>query len=163
LCANRIDRPVNTVVYTQLLNARGGIEADLSVLRRAEDRFLLVTGTAFGTHDRAWIEKHAPRDGSVHVNDVTSAYACLCLWGPKAREVLQPLTKTRLDFPYMSARELSIGDIPVLASRVTYVGELGWELYAPTEYGLQPWGPLSREGVTPGGYRAMQPAGLEAR
>ena len=75
------------------LNARGGIEADLSVTRRADDRFLLVTGTAFGTHDRAWLEKHAPRDGSVYVNDVTSAYACFCLWGPKAREVLQPLTR----------------------------------------------------------------------
>src|SRR5229473_642743 len=161
LCANRIDRPVGTVVYTQLLNARGGIEADLSVLRRAEDRFLLVTGTAFGTHDRVWIEKHAPRDGSVYVNDVTSAYTCLCLWGPRAREVLQPLTKTRLDFPYMSARELSVGDIPVLASRVTYVGELGWELYASTGYGLQLWDTLSVEGVTPGGYRAIDALRLE--
>ena len=161
LCANRIDRPVGTVVYTQLLNARGGIEADLSVLRRTEDRFLLVTGTAFGTHDRAWIEKHAPRDGSVYVNDVTSAYSCLCLWGPRARDVLQPLTKTPLDFPYMSARELSVGDIPVLASRVTYVGELGWELYAPTEYGLRLWDTLSVEGVTPGGYRAIDALRLE--
>ena len=83
LCANRIDRPVGTIVYTQLLNARGGIEADLSVTRRAADRFLLVTGTAFGNHDRAWLERNAPRDGSVYVNDVTSAYACLCLWGPQ--------------------------------------------------------------------------------
>jgi 4-methylaminobutanoate oxidase (formaldehyde-forming) len=161
LCANRIDRPVGTVVYTQLLNARGGIEADLSVLRRAEDRFLLVTGTAFGNHDRAWLEKHAPRDGSVYVNDVTSAYACLCLWGPRARDVLQPLTKTPLDFPYMSARELSVGDIPVLASRVTYVGELGWELYCGAEYGLRLWDALLVEGVTPGGYRAIDALRIE--
>jgi 4-methylaminobutanoate oxidase (formaldehyde-forming) len=161
LCANRIDRPVGTVVYTQLLNARGGIEADLSVLRRAEDRFLLVTGTAFGNHDRAWLEKHAPRDGSVYVNDVTSAYACLCLWGPRARDVLQPLTKTPLDFPYMSARELSVGDIPVLASRVTYVGELGWELYCGAEYGLRLWDVLLVEGVTPGGYRAIDALRIE--
>jgi 4-methylaminobutanoate oxidase (formaldehyde-forming) len=83
LCANRIDRPVGTIVYTQLLNHRGGIEADLSVVRRDEDRFMLVTGTAFGTHDRAWLERNMPRDGSVYVNDVTSAYACLCLWGPR--------------------------------------------------------------------------------
>src|SRR5439155_11615087 len=76
VCANRIDRPVGTIVYTQLLNARGGIEADLSVTRRAEDRFFLVTGTAFGNHDRAWLEKQVPRNGSVYVNDVTSAYAC---------------------------------------------------------------------------------------
>ena len=99
LCANRIDRPVGTIVYTQLLNARGGIEADLSVTRRAADRFLLVTGTAFGNHDRAWLERNAPRDGSVYVNDVTSAYACLCLWGPRARDVLQPLTKSPLGLP----------------------------------------------------------------
>src|SRR5207244_11117840 len=119
LCANRIDRPVGTVVYTRLLNKRGGIETDLSVLRRAEDRFLLVTGTAFGTHDRAWIEKHAPRDGSVYVNDVTSAYTCLCLWGPRARDVLQPLKKTTPAVPYMSARELPHGHLPAHASRVT--------------------------------------------
>ncbi len=161
LCANRIDRPVGTVVYTQLLNEGGGIEADLSVLRRGEDRFLLVTGTAFGTHDRAWIERHAPRDGSVRVADVTSAYACFCLWGPNAREVLQPLTRTPLDFPYLAARELFVGGVPVIASRVTYVGELGWELYCPPEYGLELWRLLNREGVTPGGYRAIESLRLE--
>jgi glycine cleavage system aminomethyltransferase T/glycine/D-amino acid oxidase-like deaminating enzyme len=161
LCANRIDRPVGTVVYTQLLNERGGIEADLSVLRRAEDRFLLVTGTAFGNHDRAWIERHAPRDGSVYVNDVTSSLACFCLWGPRARDVLQPLTNTALDFPYMSARELFVAGIPAIASRVTYVGELGWELYCPPEYGLQLWHLLLRDGVTPGGYRAIDSLRLE--
>src|SRR5437763_2068772 len=162
LCANRIDRRVGTVVYTQLLNKRGGIEADLSVLRRADDRFLLVTGTAFGTHDRAWLEQHAPRDGSVYVNDVTSAYACLCLWGPRARDVLQPLTKTTLDFPYMSSRELAVGNVPVVASRVTYVGELGWELYCPSEYGLQLWDQLAAaDGITPGGYRALDALRLE--
>jgi len=162
VCANRIDRPVGTIVYTQLLNARGGIEADLSVTRRANDRFLLVTGTAFGTHDRAWLERNAPRDGSVYVNDVTSAYACLCLWGPRARDVLQPLTKTPLDFKYMSSREISVGNIPVVASRVTYVGELGWELYCPSEYGLQLWDALTAAGgVTPGGYRAIDALRLE--
>jgi glycine cleavage system aminomethyltransferase T/glycine/D-amino acid oxidase-like deaminating enzyme len=161
LCANRIDRPAGTVVYTQLLNERGGIEADLSVLRRGADRFLLVTGTAFGNHDRAWIERHAPRDGSVYVNDVTSSLACFCLWGPRSREILQPLTKTPLDFPYMSARELFVAGVPVLASRVTYVGELGWELYCPPEYGLQLWHLLHRDGVTPGGYRAIESLRLE--
>src|SRR5438067_9184259 len=155
LCANRIDRRVGTVVYTQLLNKRGGIEADLSVLRRTDDRFLLVTGTAFGTHDRAWLEKHAPRDGSVYVNDVTSAYACFCLWGPKVREVVD------LDFPYMQSRELSLGDVPVIASRVTYVGELGWELYCAAEYGLALWDRLHVDGVTPGGYRAIDALRLE--
>ena len=162
LCANRIDRPVGTIVYTQLLNARGGIEADLSVTRRADDRFLLVTGTAFGNHDRAWLERNAPGDGSVYVNDVTSAYACLCLWGPQAREVLQPLTKTPLDFAYMRSRQISVGNVPVTASRVTYVGELGWELYCPAEYGLQLWDTLvAAGGVTPGGYRAIDALRLE--
>jgi glycine cleavage system aminomethyltransferase T/glycine/D-amino acid oxidase-like deaminating enzyme len=155
VCANRIDRPVGTVVYTQLLNVRGGIEADLSVMRRAEDRFLLVTGTAFGTHDRAWLEKNMPRDESVYVNDVTSAFACLCLWGPKVRGVLD------LDFPYMHARELAVGDVPCIASRVTYVGELGWELYCPAEYGLELWDTLCVDGVTPGGYRAIDALRLE--
>jgi glycine cleavage system aminomethyltransferase T/glycine/D-amino acid oxidase-like deaminating enzyme len=162
VCANKIDRPVGTIVYTQLLNARGGIEADLSVTRHSEDRFLLVTGTAFGTHDRAWLERNAPRDGSVYVNDVTSAYACLCLWGPRARDVLQPLTKSGLDFKYMSSRAISVGNIPVIASRVTYVGELGWELYCPSEYGLQLWDGLAAgDGVTPGGYRAIDSLRLE--
>jgi 4-methylaminobutanoate oxidase (formaldehyde-forming) len=155
MCANRIDRPVGTIVYTQLLNARGGIEADLSVTRYAEDGFLLVTGTAFGTHDRAWLEKHKPRDGSVYVNDVTSAYACFCLWGPKVRDVLD------LDFPYMQSRELALGNVPVIASRVTYVGELGWELYCPAEYGLALWDRLHVDGVTPGGYRAIDALRLE--
>ena len=153
LCANRIDRPIGTVVYTQLLNQRGGIEADLSVMRRDEDRFLLVTGTAFGTHNRAWLARRAPDD--VYVDDVTSAYACLCLWGPKVRDVLD------LDFPYMQARELSVGEIPVIASRVTYVGELGWELYCPAEYGLRLWDTLNVNGVTPGGYRAIDALRLE--
>ena len=165
LCVNRIDRPIGTVVYTQLLNARGGIEADLSVLRRASDRFLLVTGTAFGTHDRAWLERHAPRDGTVYLNDVTSMYACLCLWGPRARDVLQPLTKTPLDFAYMTARELALGDVPAIASRVTYVGELGWELYCPTEYALRLWDTLVEagrgHGLVPGGYRAIDALRLE--
>jgi glycine cleavage system aminomethyltransferase T/glycine/D-amino acid oxidase-like deaminating enzyme len=155
LCANRIDRPIGTVVYTQLLNERGGIEADLSVMRRADERFLLVTGTAFGTHDRAWLERHAPSDGTVYVDDVTSAYACLCLWGPKARDVLD------LDFPYMQAREIAVGDVPCIASRVTYVGELGWELYCPAEYGLRLWDALHVDGVTPGGYRAIDALRLE--
>ena len=132
---------------------RGGIEADLSVMRRDEDRFLLVTGTAFGTHDRAWLAAHAPDD--VDIADVTSAYACLCLWGPKVRDVLD------LDFPYMQARELSVGEVPVIASRVTYVGELGWELYCPAEYGLRLWDTLHVDGVTPGGYRAIDALRLE--
>jgi 4-methylaminobutanoate oxidase (formaldehyde-forming) len=89
------------------------------------------------------------------VNDVTSAYACFCLWGPKVRDVLD------LDFPYMQSRELALGNVPVIASRVTYVGELGWELYCPAEYGLALWDRLHVQGVTPGGYRAIDALRLE--
>ncbi len=95
LCANRVAREVGRVTYTQMLNDGGGIECDFTVTRLAEDRFRIVTGTAFGQHDLAWIRQHAPDDGSVHVADVTSQYACLGLWGPEARAILQPLTTSR--------------------------------------------------------------------
>ena len=146
-----------------MLNRRGGIECDFTVTRLAEERFRIVTGTAFGQHDLAWIREHAPP--GVAVDDVTSSYACLGLWGPKAREILQPLTTTPLDFGYMRARELAVGHVPCLALRVTYVGELGWELYCPTEFGLALWDAIweaGREhGLVAGGYRAIDSLRLE--
>src|ERR671923_987145 len=148
LCDNRVARDVGAITYTQMLNPRGGIECDFTVTRVAEDRFRIVTGTAFGRHDLAWIRAHAPADGSVLVEDVTSRFACLGLWGPRARDILQPLTTSDLGndaFPYMRARELTVGPVPCLALRVTYVGELGWELYCPTEFGLRLWA-VRREG-----------------
>ena len=162
MCGNDVDRQVNTVVYTQLLNRRAGIEADLTVTRLGEAHFRLVTSTASGVRDAAWLRRHAP-DG-VLVDDVTAAYGCLCLWGPAAREILQPLTDG-LDFGFMRARALTVGPVPVLAQRVTFVGELGWELYAPTEYVLTLWDLLmaaGREfGLRPGGYRAIDSMRLE--
>ena len=118
LCANDIDRPVGSIVYTQLLNRRGGIESDFTVTRWGADRFLIVTGTAFGNHDLGWIRQHAPEDGSVLLRDITAARACLGLWGPLAREILAPLTRDDLSdaaFPYLTAREITIGSVPVLA------------------------------------------------
>src|ERR687884_425793 len=109
LCANDIDRPVGSVIYTQMLNRRGGIECDFTVTRLGDDRFRIVTGTAFGAHDLDWIQRHAPADGSVRAEDVTSAWACLGLFGPRARDVLAPLTSMPLGsdaFPYMSARAI---------------------------------------------------------
>jgi 4-methylaminobutanoate oxidase (formaldehyde-forming) len=151
-----------------MLNPRGGIECDFTVTRLAEDRFRIVTGTAFGQHDLAWIREHAPEDGSVRLADVTSQYACLGLWGPKAREILQPLTATDLSnetFPYMTARELAVGPVPCLALRVTYVGELGWELYCPAEFGLRLWDALweagQPHGLVAGGYKAIDSLRLE--
>jgi 4-methylaminobutanoate oxidase (formaldehyde-forming) len=151
-----------------MLNRRGGIECDFTVTRLAESRFRIVTGTAFGQHDLAWIRAHVPDDGSVTVEDVTSSYACLGLWGPAAREILQPLTRADLgaeSFPYMHARELAVGPVPCLALRVTYVGELGWELYCPSEFGLRLWDTIweaGREyGLAAGGYKAIESLRLE--
>src|SRR5438552_664268 len=132
LCDNDVARPVGSVVYTSMLNPRGGIEVDFTVTRLAEERFRMVTGTAFGQHDLAWIRAHLPDDGSVELSDVTSALACLGLWGPRARDILQPLTGSDLAneaFPYLCARPVTVGFVPCLALRVTYVGQLGWELY----------------------------------
>ena len=165
LCANRVARDVGAITYTQMLNGRGGIECDFTVTRLAEDRFRIVTGTAFGRHDLAWLRSHAPDDGSLTVSDVTSQYACFGLWGPRAREILQPLTPTPLDFPYMRAAELAVGPVPCLALRVTYVGELGWELYCPTELGLRLWDELwaagRGHGLVAGGYKAIDSLRLE--
>lgn len=168
LCDNRVAREVGAVTYTQMLNVRGGIECDFTVTRLAEDRFRIVTGTAFGQHDLAWIRRHAPEDGSVHVDDATSRYACLGLWGPAAREILQPLATIELSneaFPYMRARELAVGAVPCLALRVTYVGELGWELYCSTEFGLRLWDTIWEagrgHGLVAGGYKAIDSLRLE--
>jgi 4-methylaminobutanoate oxidase (formaldehyde-forming) len=168
LCANRVARDVGAVTYTQMLNTNGGIECDFTLTRLAADRFRIVTGTAFGQHDIAWIRQHAREDGSVQVTDVTSAYACYGLWGPRARDIVQPLTVSDLSheaFPYMRAREVSIGAVPCLALRVTYVGELGWELYCPAEYGGHLWDTLweggAAHGLVAAGYKAIDSLRLE--
>jgi 4-methylaminobutanoate oxidase (formaldehyde-forming) len=168
LCANDIDRPVGSIVYTSMLNERGGIECDLTVTRLATDRYLLVTGTAFGNHDLAWVRRHAPDDRSVAITDVTSSRACLGLWGPLARDILAATTEADMSdggFPYLTARSMTVGNVPLLALRVTYVGEQGWELYAPMEYGQALWDTLWEagrpHGLVAGGYRAIDALRLE--
>ncbi len=168
LCANDVDRAPGSVTYTQMLNSRGGIECDFTVTRLGEHRFRIVTGTAFGNHDLGWIRGHMPTDGSVEVADVTSAYACLGLWGPRARDILQPLTTSDLSnagLPYMRAAEIAVVHVPCLAVRVTYVGELGWELYCPTEYGAALWDAIWESGRGHGmlaaGYRAIDALRVE--
>jgi 4-methylaminobutanoate oxidase (formaldehyde-forming) len=168
LCDNHVARGVGRLTYTQMLNDDGGIECDFTVTRLADDRFRIVTGTAFGRHDLSFIREHSPRDGSVQVEDVTSAYACIGLWGPKARTILQSLTPADVSnaaFPYMTARELAVGPVPCLALRVTYVGELGWELYCPAEFGLRLWDALweagKPHGLVGGGYKAVDSMRLE--
>ena len=168
LCDNDMDRAVGRITYTQMLNQAGGIECDFTVTRLGDDRFLIVTGTAFGNRDLGWMRRHQPRDGSVNIEDLTSARACLGLWGPRARDILQPLTETDLSsetFPYLTAKPVTIGVVPCLALRVTYVGELGWELYCPTEYGRRLWDTIwqagQRYGMAAGGYRAIESLRLE--
>jgi glycine cleavage system aminomethyltransferase T/glycine/D-amino acid oxidase-like deaminating enzyme len=165
LCDNDVVRDVGAVTYTQMLNGRGGIECDFTVTRVEDDVFSIVTGTAFGNHDLSWICRHAPQDGSVRCIDVTARWACFALWGPLARAILAPLCDDALEFPYMSMREITVGDVPVRALRVTFVGELGWELYCPTEYGAGLWRMLwdagRDHGMVAGGYRAIDSLRLE--
>ena len=168
LCANRVARAVGAVTYTQLCNPSGGVECDLTVTRLGEERFRIVTGTAFGNHDMSWLASHLPEDGSVQLRDVTSSYACLALWGPNARAILQPLTDSDVSndaFPFMRAKEISVGPVPCLAQRVTFVGELGWELYCPPEYAVVLWdlleGAGKAHGLVPGGYKAIDSLRLE--
>jgi glycine cleavage system aminomethyltransferase T/glycine/D-amino acid oxidase-like deaminating enzyme len=168
LTDNRVARAVGALTYTQMLNEGGGIECDFTVTRLAEDRFRIITGTAFGQHDLFWIRDHAADDGSVQVEDMTSAYACIGLWGPAARDILQPLTTANIGnqaFPFMTAQQLAIGSVPVMALRVTYVGELGWELYCPSEFGLRLWDTIwesgRNRGLVAGGYKAVESLRLE--
>ncbi len=156
LAANQLDRPVGKVVYTAMLDAQGGIVSDVSIIRRGEQRFWVVTGGRAGPRDLAWMEKHREGDEQIRLTELTSAYCCVGLWGPRARTVLESLGAENIgnaQFPYLTARELTLGDIPVLAVRISYVGELGWELYAPTEFGLALWDLL---------WAAGQPWGLAA-
>ncbi len=168
MCANDVERPVRSIVYTQLLNRRGGIEADLTVTRLDEASYLLVTGTAVGNHDAAWLRQHLPADGSVTLRDVTASRVCYGLWGPSARDIVSSVTRDDVSdagFPYLTAREITVGTVPVLALRVTYVGELGWELYAPMEYGRALWTTLwdagRPHGMVAAGYRAIDALRLE--
>jgi len=167
LCANDVAMPVGQTVYSGLLNARGTYESDLTVARLAADRFLLVTGTAQATRDADWIRRNLG-DFNATLTDVTSSYAVLALMGPRARDMLSRLTKAPLDnaaFPFGAIREIGIGYATVLASRRTYVGELGWELYVPTEYAGGVYDALMAAGADLGvrnaGYYAIESLRLE--
>ena len=163
-----MDVPVGKVVYTQLLNARGGIEADVTVTRLAEDDFYLVTGSGFGRHDVTFLLQHAPDDGSVTIDDVSSARGVLNVCGPRSRELLQSLSSGDFGneaFGYMTAQHIDLGWAPVLALRATYVGELGWELHVPTEYLRDLYDKVIAAGEDLGlrdvGYRAIESLRLE--
>ena len=147
IVANQIDKPVGKITYTSLLNEQGGIVADLTIVRRAPNKFWVMTGGGVLPHDLAWLEKHAPDD--VVITDVSSAWATIGLWGPKAREVLQRVCEQDISneaFPYYTTKHLNIDAVPTYALRVSYAGELGWELYTPTEYALRLWDVLWEAG-----------------
>ncbi len=149
LLVNQIDVPVGRVVYTPLLNAHGGMRADLTVMRLGERLFRVVTGGGLGMVDKKWFVDHLPADGSVQLADVTSAWCTLGVWGPRARDLVQAVTGddvSHAGFPYATCRPITIGPVPVLASRISYVGELGWELYAPIEQGQRLWDVLWEAG-----------------
>jgi len=165
---NEMDKPAGSVTYTQMLNSRGGIEADLTVTRLSRERFFIITGSAFATHDLDWIRRHLPGDGSAAAGDVTAELACIGLWGPMAREVLQGVTDSDVSnaaFPYMSCQEIHVAGVPVRALRVTYVGELGWEMYVAPDHAARVWDALWETGrpfgMRPLGYRAVDSLRLE--
>ena len=163
ISAGNIDRPVGSLIYTQMLNPKGGIEADVTVVRKARDEFYITTGTGFATHDFDWISRNLC--GDVQVVDVTSGQAVLSLMGPKSREILQALTPDDLSnagFPFATAREISVANCPVWALRVTYVGELGWELHMPTEVAVTVYEALMASGqAVNAGYRVIETLRLE--
>ncbi|MBM3126983.1 MAG: FAD-dependent oxidoreductase, partial [Chloroflexi bacterium] len=137
ICANDVAVPVGRVVYTQWLNESGGMEADLTVTRLAEDKYFIVSAGDFYTHDLMWLRRHIPYDAHAFVTDVTSGYTLLNIQGPKSRELMKQITTADVSqeaFPYMSTQEIDINYALVQTLRVTYEGELGFELYIPTEF-----------------------------
>ena len=168
ICANRVDAAVGAVVYTQMLNPGGGIESDLTVTRISDDEFYLVTGTGFATHDFDWIRRNIPTGCDARVEDVTSAWAVLSVMGPKARDVLQSLVRDDISdaaFAFATMRELAINGAVMRALRVSYVGELGWELHVPVEFAAMVYQCLmaagEAHGIVNAGYRAIESLRLE--
>ncbi len=168
ICAGDVRRPRGKLVYSQMLNSRGGIECDLTVTRLADDRFYIVTGTGFATHDHHWIQSNIPAGLDAHVHDVTSSHGVLALMGPRARDVLAELADSDVSneaFPFLTMQHLSLAGAPVMALRVTYVGELGWELHVPVEFAEVLYDRLMEVGASHGignaGYRAIESLRLE--
>ena len=168
IAANDVAKPPGHLVYTQMLNARGGIECDLTVGRLSPTEYYIVTGTGFATHDFNWISRSIPEGLDARLTDVTSAYAVLSVMGPRSRDVLQALTEHDLAnaaFPFGRLKRITLAGAPLLALRVTYVGELGFELHIPVEFAASVYDALMAEGEPHGianaGYRAIESLRLE--
>src|SRR5579884_1829971 len=155
----QMDVEVGRVVYTPLLTPSGGFKQDLTIMRLGEDTFRVVTGGAYGMSDLKWFADHLPSDGSAQLHDQTDAWCTLGLWGPRARDVLSSVTSDDVShdgFPFARCRTLEIDSLSVLASRISYVGDLGWELYAPMEQGARLWEIIAEAGAPHG----IVPAGI---
>jgi 4-methylaminobutanoate oxidase (formaldehyde-forming) len=168
IAANRVPETPGRAVYTQCCNERGGIEADLTIAHADPDRFLIVTGAGFGVRDGHWIRAHLPQDGSARLREVTGALATLNLAGPRARDVLQAVTDDDISdaaLPFLATRRIGIGHANVLAIRIGYVGELGFELYVPQEFAAHVyevlWEAGQAHGIAHAGYRAIESCRLE--
>ena len=168
LCANDIDVPPGGVIYTSMLNKRGGIEADLTITRLAEDKYFIVTGGAVGLRDFGWIQSHIKGETGVSLIDMTSSYSTLGLMGPFSRGLLSKITDTDVSnesFPFMTSQRIEIGSVSVRATRITYVGELGWELYIPTESAAAVFDIIKDNGTDYGlhmaGFHAMESLRIE--
>jgi glycine cleavage system aminomethyltransferase T len=138
----QMDVPVGRVVYTPVLLPAGGFKADLTIMRIAEDIFRVVTGGAWGMSDLKWFKDHLPADGSAQIHDRTNSWSTLGLWGPRARDILSSVTGDDVSnegFPFARFETLEVGPLQVIASRISYVGDLGWELYVPIEQGARLW------------------------
>ena len=163
LCAGDVDVAPGKIVYTHMLNARGGIETDITVNRLAEDRYLIVSSATVHPRDKVWIERHLDADMHVALTDVTSGYAVLSLQGPKARTILGRVADADLAdaaFPFATSQEIGVGYATVIANRLTYVGELGWELHIPVEFAGHVfdvlWEAGGEDGLVPAGYHALE-------
>src|SRR6185436_14076332 len=163
-----MDKPVGSAMYTQFLNTRGGVEADITVTRIEQNKFWVVTGSGFIANDLAWLQMHMDETDDVTLRDITLDYACLALWGQKARPVLSKATQdsvTNEAFPYLTAKFITINGVRVWAQRVSYVGELGWELYVPNNRAQMVWDILRAAGkgfgMEVGGYKVLDSLRLE--
>ena len=166
---SEMDKPIGSATYTQFCNTNGGVEADLTVTRLGKELFWVITGAAFIGNDRSWLEMHVDKnDGEVTIRDISEEWACLPLWGPKAREVLRKITKDDISneaHPYLMTKQITINGAKVYAQRVSYAGELGWELYVPYNRATMLWDTLLEAGkefgIEVGGYKVLDALRLE--
>ena len=149
VCANNIRVPLGKIVYTQMLNDRGGIEADLTVTRLSETSFLIITGASTKARDYEWIRRHIPENSNANLTNITSGYVMLSIMGPRSRDLLSCLTDDDISnesFPFGTAQRIDLVYARAFALRISYVGELGWELYFPVDFALSVFDALMAEG-----------------